>query len=169
MSYPARAEGLVNRITDEPCPGLPWSQERTYPHLWCWSVRRGNSSIAYHTKWQWETSCLFFPDSFDSRKHDSQLDKEGFGIIFRVKIPPIPAWTDFPDRTDHKPLVSLFRLTKPVLDSLPPRIIKWSLLISSYDYSIMFKPRTNIVAADAMSHLPLLKTYKSRCRDASFT
>ena len=55
---------------------------------------------------------------------------------------------------DHKPLVSLFSLTRPILDSLPPRIIRWSLLMSSYDYSIINKPGTNIVAADAMSHLP---------------
>ena len=55
----------------------------------------------------------------------------------------------------HKPLINLFRLIRPILDSLPPRIIKWSLLMSSYDYSIIYKPETNIDAADAMSHLPL--------------
>ena len=55
--------------------------------------------------------------------------------------------------TDHKPLVSLFSLTRPKLDSLPLRIIRWSLLMSSYDYSIMYKPGTNITAADAMSCL----------------
>lgn len=88
-----------------------------------------------------------------AEKNYSQLDKEGLGIIFGVEtIPPVPAWMDFPD---HKPLVSLFSLTKPILNSLLPRIIWWSLLMSSSDYSITYKLGTNIVAVDTMSRLPL--------------
>ena len=100
-----------------------------------------------------------------AQKNYNQLDKEGLGIILRVKTfhQYLLGWT-FRIVMDHKPLISLFSLTRPILNSLPPRI-----MMSSYDYSIMYKLGTNIVAADPMSCLPLKKIYKSRHRDASFT
>ena len=56
---------------------------------------------------------------------------------------------------DHKPLKGLFSPTRPILITLPSKIIRWSLLMSSYDYNIMYKLGTSIVATDAMRHLPL--------------
>ena len=96
------------------------------------------------------------PGAFSSWKNYSQLDKEGLGIIFGVKkIPPVPAWTDFLDRYGSKATRQSFQPNRLILNSLPSRIIRWFLLMSSYDYSIMYKPGTNIVAADTVSHLPL--------------
>ena len=81
------------------------------------------------------------------------LDKEGRASIFGVKkIPPVPAWTNFPDRYGSQATRQSFQPDS--LDSLPPRIIRWYLLMSSYDYSIMHKTGTNIVTADAMCRLP---------------
>ena len=95
--------------------------------------------------------------TLSTAQKNSSLNKEWISIIFEVKkFPQYLFGRTFRIVTDHKPLVSLFSLTSPILDSLPPRIIRWSpLLMSSYDYSIMYKPGTNIVAADAMSRLPL--------------
>ena len=91
-----------------------------------------------------------------AEKNYSQLDKKGPVIIFGVKkFHQYLLGQTFRIVTDHKSLVSLFSPTRPILDSLPSRIIKWSLLMSSYDYSIIYKPGTNIVAADVMSRPPL--------------
>lgn len=85
-----------------------------------------------------------------------QLDKEGLSIIFGVKkFHHYLFGRAFRIITDHKPLISLFSPTKPTLDTLPPRIIRWSLLMSAYDYTIEYRPGSHIVTADAMSRLPL--------------
>ena len=86
----------------------------------------------------------------------SQLDKEDVSIIFGVKI-----FYQYPFRhafhiiTDHKLLIRLFSSIKPTLDTLPLRIIQWSLLISAYDYMIDYMLGLRIVTADAMSCLLL--------------
>jgi len=102
------------------------------------------------------------PVAFASRtlssaeKNYSQLDKEGLSIIFGVKkFHQYLFGRPFRVITDHKPLISLFSPTKPTLDTLPPRIIRWSLLMSAYDYTIEYKPGSRIVTADAMSRIPL--------------
>ena len=76
-----------------------------------------------------------------AEKNYSRLDKEGLGIIFGVKkFHQYLLGQTFRIVMDHKPLFSLFNPTRPILDSLLSRIIRWSLLMSSYDYSIMYKP-----------------------------
>ena len=85
-----------------------------------------------------------------TEKNYNQIDNKGLGIISGVKIfHQYLLGRNFRIVTDHKPLASLFSSTRPIPNSLPPRIIRWSLLMSSYDYSIMYKPGTNIVATDA--------------------
>ena len=102
------------------------------------------------TAWEqfYPISCQMVVRNQQPKKNYSQLDKEGLDIIFGVKkFHQYLLERTFRIITDHKPLISLL--------SLPPRIIRWSLLMSSYDYSIMYKPETNIVAANAISCLLL--------------
>ena len=58
-------------------------------------------------------------------------------------------------RTDHKPLLKTFApdSATPVLAAARPQ--RWSLLLSSYHYTIEFKPFAEVASADALSRLPL--------------
>ena len=41
-------------------------------------------------------------------------------------------------------------------DTLPPRIIRWSLFLAAYDYTILcYKPGSSLTNANVMSRLPL--------------
>ena len=58
-------------------------------------------------------------------------------------------------RTDHKPLLKIFApdSTTPVLAAV--RLQCWSLLLSSYQYKIEFKPSAEVTSSDALSRLHL--------------
>ena len=55
--------------------------------------------------------------------------------------------------TDHKPLIPL--LGKANLDSLPPRILRFRIRLSRFDYSISHVPGKFLYTADALSRAPL--------------
>ena len=56
--------------------------------------------------------------------------------------------------SDHKPLKYLFSETHliPVMGAL--RIQRWSLLLSSYEYEIEYRPGSKVANVDALSRLP---------------
>ena len=89
-------------------------------------------------------------------KNYSQPDKEGIGIISGVKKNPlVHAWSDFQDCYRSQATRQSFQPDKPYSQDLATKNHQVGLLMSSYDYSIMYKPGTITVAADAMSRLPL--------------
>ena len=45
--------------------------------------------------------------------------------------------------TDHLPLVSLFGEGKRVPEIASPRVQRWALTLSAYEYKIVFKPGRN--------------------------
>ena len=94
-----------------------------------------------------------------SEKTYSQIEKESLAIIFGVtKYYTLYMYLfgrKFKLRTDHKPLLKIF-----VPDSATPvlaaaHLQRWSLLLSSYQYEIEFKPSTEVASSDALSRLPL--------------
>ncbi|XP_063897445.1 uncharacterized protein K02A2.6-like [Helicoverpa armigera] len=81
-----------------------------------------------------------------------QIDKEALAIIFGVtKFHEFLAGRRFSIVTDHKPLVGLFNPAKPIPDQISPRMLRWSLKLSSYNYSIKYRPGKLIGNADALS------------------
>ena len=91
-----------------------------------------------------------------SEKNYSQIEKEGFAIIFGVtKFYMYLFGRKFTLRTDHKPLLKIFApdSATPVLAAA--RLQRWSLLLSSYHYEIEFKSSAEEASADAFSRLPL--------------
>ena len=91
-----------------------------------------------------------------SEKNYSQIEKEGLAIIFGVtKYYMYLFGRKFTLRTDHKPLLKIFApdSATPVLAAA--RLQRWSLLLSSYQYEIEFKPSAGVASADALSRLPL--------------
>ena len=58
--------------------------------------------------------------------------------------------------TDHKPLTTILSPKKGIL-SLSTRLQRWALLLSAYNYKIVFKPTSAHANADGLSRLPLAK------------
>ncbi|KAF4527517.1 hypothetical protein B566_EDAN015617 [Ephemera danica] len=69
----------------------------------------------------------------DSEKNYAQIDREGLSIVFGVR---------------------LFRPDKPLPDVLSPRIVRWVLLLSNYQYTLQFRPGSRHGNADLLSRIP---------------
>ncbi|XP_033993597.1 uncharacterized protein K02A2.6-like [Trematomus bernacchii] len=91
-----------------------------------------------------------------AEKNYSQLDKEGLAVIFGIKkFHKYLYGRTFTIYTDHKPLISLFNEKKPIPQMGYPRVQRWAVHLSAYEYHIVYKPGKNNANADALSRLPL--------------
>ena len=103
------------------------------------------------------------PIAYASRtlnKHEinySQIDKEGAAIIFGLKkFNQYLLGRHFTISTDNKALRTIFdpnTATSPIAAS---RLVRWSLFLSQYNYSIQFKSSSEHYNADMLSRLPLV-------------
>ena len=94
-----------------------------------------------------------------AEKGYSQLEKEGLACIFGIKkFRSYLYGHRFTIYTDHLPLKSLFNEQQAVPVQASGRIQRWALLLSSYEYSITFRPTHKHGNADAMSRLPVPET-----------
>nr|XP_054771124.1 uncharacterized protein K02A2.6-like [Lytechinus pictus] len=57
--------------------------------------------------------------------------------------------------TDHKPLLGIFGDTKPASPMASARLARWHMILSAYDYDIIYKEGKQHQNADALSRLPL--------------
>ena len=57
--------------------------------------------------------------------------------------------------TDHKTLLGLFAEDKGFPDRSAARILRWALLLSSYNYKLEYRPGESHCNADGLSRLPL--------------
>ncbi|KAJ8884734.1 hypothetical protein PR048_010930 [Dryococelus australis] len=85
----------------------------------------------------------------------SQLDREAIAIIFPIeKFTPYLAFHRFTIITDHKPLLDIFAPDRPILLHLSPQMLRWTIILSSFDYELCHKPGTAVGNADCLSKLP---------------
>ncbi|KAJ8866325.1 hypothetical protein PR048_032168 [Dryococelus australis] len=85
----------------------------------------------------------------------SHLDREGLSIIFAVKrFTPYLAFCRFTIITDYKPLLGIFSHDRPTPLHLAPRMLRWTLILNSFDYELCHKPGTAVGHADCLSRLP---------------
>ena len=86
----------------------------------------------------------------------SQLEKEGLSCIFGIKrFHDYLFARHFELVTDHKPLLGLLKEDRATSPHASSRIKRWSLFLSSYEYSLVFRNTTAHANADALSRLPL--------------
>ena len=91
-----------------------------------------------------------------AEKNYSQLEKEGLSLVFGVKkFYSYLFGHSFELVTDHKPLLSLLSGQKPTSPQASARIHRWSLYLSSFEYTLKFRNTTAHGNADALSRLPL--------------
>ena len=87
----------------------------------------------------------------------SQLEKEGLSLVFGIKkFHSYVFGHPFEVITDHKPLLGLLREDCATSPQASARIKRWSLFLSSYEYTLVFRKTSAHANADALSRLPLL-------------
>lgn len=92
-----------------------------------------------------------------AEKNYSQIDKEGLALVYAVnKFRYFLLGRSFTIRSDHKPLLGLFGKGKQIPVNANARIQRWALLLSQYDYELVFKAGKENKVADALSRLPVI-------------
>ncbi|XP_046974304.1 uncharacterized protein K02A2.6-like [Vanessa cardui] len=104
------------------------------------------------------------------QKHErcyGQIDKEALAIIFGLsKFHEYLAGRKFSIITDHKSLVGLFNPDKPIPEQISPRMLRWSLKLSCYQYIIKYRAGKLIGNADALSRwLPTASVEEAPLKD----
>ena len=90
-----------------------------------------------------------------SERNYSQLDKDAFSIKFAVrKFHQFLTGRQFKIITDHHPLVGVFNPSKPITQLMSLRLVRWYLLLGSYQYTIEYIPRMDHANTDGLSRLP---------------
>lgn len=85
----------------------------------------------------------------------AQVDKEAAAIIFGLKkFHQFISGRKVLIKTDHKPLLGIFNPRKPIPNIISPRMLRWALLLNSYDYEIEYVEGKKIGNADALSRWP---------------
>ena len=102
------------------------------------------------------------PIAFASRslapaeKKYSQIEKEGLAIIYGVKrFHQFFLGRYFIVYSDHKPLQYLFSESRPVPAMASARIQRWALILSAYNYRIVYRSAKEQSNADGLSRLPV--------------
>lgn len=101
------------------------------------------------------------PIAFRSRtltkpgKNYSQLEKEALALIFGVKFRDYMLCREFTLKTDHEPLVGLFKENRPIPSTAAARIQRWAMTLGAYKYVIWYKLGSRNQNADSLSRLPL--------------
>ena len=91
-----------------------------------------------------------------AEKNYSVLDKEALAVICGVKKFHCYLYgRSFIIQCDHKPLEKLLHEKNKLSHMAAPRIKRWSLDLSAYDYSWKYRSGKHMCHADAMSRLPL--------------
>ncbi|KFD46136.1 hypothetical protein M513_12978 [Trichuris suis] len=86
----------------------------------------------------------------------AQIDREALAIVVGIKkFHQYIFGRHVQIQTDHKPLLGMLARAIQTPVSMSPRMMRWSILLSAYDYDLLYRPGKQISNADALSRLPL--------------
>lgn len=90
-----------------------------------------------------------------SEMNYAQLDKEALAIIYGVKkFHKYIFGRAFTLITDHAPLTALLGEKKGIPVLAAARMQRWAIILSAYEYNIVYRKGSEIIEADALSRLP---------------
>lgn len=85
----------------------------------------------------------------------AQIEKELYAIVYGCKkFRQYILGQTFIVESNHKPLIPILKKT---ISEIPVRLQKMCMRLQPYDFKIEYKPRTNLVIADALSRAHLKK------------
>ena len=126
----------------------------------------GIGAVLSHTTTDGEHPIACFSRTLSKAESNySQLDKEGLAVIFGIgKSHKFVYGRHVKIITDHKPRITLYGEHKQISVIISPRIQRWVIRLSSYNYSIEYK-HENIfqkqnVEVDSLSMIQLDKKYQ---------
>lgn len=94
-----------------------------------------------------------------AEKNYSQIEKEALSLVYGVKKFHQYLWgRKFNLITDHKPLLTLFGEHKGLPTMAAARIQRWAIILSAYDYHIIYRQSEEHGNADGLSRVPLPET-----------
>ena len=106
---------------------------------------------------QWHPVAYASRSVSETEQRYVQIEKEALAATWACeKFPTYVIGMKFLIETDHKPLVPL--LGEKHLDSLPPRILRFTLRLNRFDYSITYVPGKLLYTADTLSRSPSART-----------
>ena len=92
----------------------------------------------------------------EAERKYAQVEKEALSLVFGVKkFHQYLYGRCFSLITDHKPLTAILGPKRGVPPLATARMQRWALLLSAYDYDIVYRPTTAHGNADGLSRLPL--------------
>ena len=81
-----------------------------------------------------------------SERNYSQIKKEALAIVWSIKrLHRYLFAKPFTLVTDHKPLQFIFNPNKPIPEMGISRIVRWSIFLSSYVYTMKYRPTKNTI------------------------
>ena len=90
----------------------------------------------------------------DTETRYAQIEKEALASTWACeKFSKYILGLKFTIETDHKPLIALLGYKE--LDPLPPRVLRFRLRLTRFDYSIIHVPGKLLYTADTLSRAPL--------------
>lgn len=130
--------------------------ESRHLFLACDASEKGVGAVLYHKHQDLEQ-----PIGFASRKlrpaerKYSVIDREALAILFGIKkFDQYLRGTKFTLDTDHKPLIHILGPQRNLPKLVNNRLVRWALLIGSYQYNINYRKGENNILADCLSRLP---------------
>lgn len=125
--------------------------------LICDGSPRGVGAVLAHVENGIERPIAFASKTLSpAEKNYAQLEREALAIIFGIKkFHKYLYARKFELVTDHAPLTVIFGEKKSISTTAAIRLQRWAVLLSAYDYTIVYRKGTTIANADALSRLPL--------------
>src|SRR5690606_21676552 len=92
----------------------------------------------------------------ETERRYSQLNKEALAIVFAVqKFYSYLCGTTFTIYTDHQPLLGIFNPKKPIPQMVSPRLMRWCIILASFNYTLQYRQGSKNGNADTLSRLPI--------------
>ena len=91
-----------------------------------------------------------------AERNYSQTEREGLAMIYGVKkFHQYLYGQKFQVLTDHKPLLGIFGESRPIPVHSAARVQRWAIIMSAYNYELLYRPGEKNGNADGMSRLPV--------------
>ena len=107
-----------------------------------------------HEREEWKPIAYASKSMTETEKRYSQIEKEALALVWACeKFADYVIGKHIQIETDHKPLVPLLGATQ--LDRLPPRVLRFRLRLTRFNYSIAHVPGMYLYTADTLSRAPI--------------